>query len=577
VSISLDTSGPLPAEPLATVPRGARLAAGFIALSVLVGTAGGVMQLGVPLLAMSRGATNAQVNLVRSVGGLGMLLVVIPIGFLVDRLGARRVFRAGALAGAAIAVVYATAPPSFAVILLMALEGLFAPLRFTALTASFYGRLSSIGIEKAGWFKASMSAGLTFLGPLIGGLLARGAGFPALFGVVAAVHLLSASLAATVELEGARAHPGPAAGARLADKVASLRAMLRAPSIRPALAAELLGAATFSAFGAFVLVVAVRVHGADPAVASRILIVEGLSFVVTAFQGGRFASDRPRLRRVAGLAGALGAVGTALAPGPVSLALAGVAIGVATGLVHVFVASWIASLDGAKGRVTALFQVAAGLGVTLGPLATALAGRWIPAQGVLLVFLLPFLLLAVGAAGARAASARHRDRPLDASGATSRHPGSTPMALERQQVPQYLNDTRFIILSTVGPANSPATRALGSFAADGLTVYFSTGRTSDKVGQIAANPNVSILFQHERQEVASFANVEIRGVAEVLACEEERAKAIRLISLRNPRFKERAEKGELGGNALLRVTPKQVKVVDFSKGHGPAAVSNIEV
>ncbi len=559
------------------MPRGARLAVGFFALNVLVGTAGGVMQLGVPLLALSGGATNAQIGLVRSVGGLGMLLVVIPIGFLVDHLGARRVFRVGALAGAAIAVVYAAAPSPLLVVLLMGLEGLFAPLRFTALTASFYGKLGSIGIEKAGWFKASMSVGLTFLGPLIGGLLGRSAGFPTLFGVVVALHLLSASLVTLAELEGARAHAAASPRPRLADRAAELLAMLRTASIRPALAAEMLGAATFSAFSAFVVVVAVRVHGANAAVASRVLIVEGLSFVVTAFLGGRFAADRARLRLVAGLAGVAGTVGTAIASGPLSLALAGVAIGVATGLVHVFVASWIASLAGAKGRISALFQLAAGLGVTLGPLACALAGRWVPAQDVLLLFLPLFILLAVGAAGARAASTRHRDRPQDASDAASRHTGSNPMALERQQVPQYLNDTRFIILSTVGPANTPATRALGSFAADGLTVYFSTGKTSDKVGQIAANPNVSILFQHEQQEVKDFANVEIRGVAEVLATEEERAKAIRLISIRNPRFKERAEKGELGGNAFLRVTPKQVKVVDFSKGHGPAAVSSIEV
>ena len=151
------------------------------------------------------------------------------------------------------------------------------------------------------------------------------------------------------------------------------------------------------------------------------------------------------------------------------------------------------------------------------------------------------------------------------------------MALERQQIPQYLDDSRFIILSTVDGANGPATRTLASFAADGLTVYFSTGEGSDKVGQIGSNPNVSLLFQHERQELPAFANVEIRGVAEVLSDEEERAKAIRLISRRNPRFKERAEKGELSGNALVRVNPRKVKVVDFSRGIGPAAVSTIDV
>jgi nitroimidazol reductase NimA-like FMN-containing flavoprotein (pyridoxamine 5'-phosphate oxidase superfamily) len=151
------------------------------------------------------------------------------------------------------------------------------------------------------------------------------------------------------------------------------------------------------------------------------------------------------------------------------------------------------------------------------------------------------------------------------------------MALDRQQIPQYLDATRFIVLSTVDAGNAPATRTLASFAADGLTVYFSTGKSSDKVAQLGANPNVSILFQHEKQELPAFANVEIRGVAEVLGEGEERTRAIQLIARRNPRFKERAEKGELTGSALVRVTPKKVKVVDFSRGYGPAAVASIEV
>ncbi|MGB8930916.1 MAG: MFS transporter, partial [Anaeromyxobacteraceae bacterium] len=221
MALSLDRSGPRPRPPGAALPSGAGLAGGFMALSVLVGSAGGVMQLGVPLLALSRGATNAQVGVIRSIGGLGMLLVVIPIGFLVDHLGARRVFRFGAIAGAAIAAAYAAAPPSLAVILLMGLEGLFAPLRFTALTASFYGKLDSIGVDKAGWFKASMSVGLTFLGPMVGGLLARSAGFSVLFGVVLVLHLVSASVVAIAGLEGPRVHtassPAPRRTGRAAE------------------------------------------------------------------------------------------------------------------------------------------------------------------------------------------------------------------------------------------------------------------------------------------------------------------------------------------------------------------------
>lgn len=150
------------------------------------------------------------------------------------------------------------------------------------------------------------------------------------------------------------------------------------------------------------------------------------------------------------------------------------------------------------------------------------------------------------------------------------------MSLEQKDIPNYLNSTRLIVLSTIGPQGGPAIRSLGAFATDGLTVYFSTSKSSDKVQQIGKNPKVSILFQHESQELPSFSNVEIRGRAELLD-KEERSRAISLIAARNPRFKERAEKGELADAALLRVTPEAVKVVDLSKGRGASTVTNIQL
>ncbi|HSM94197.1 MAG TPA: MFS transporter [Anaeromyxobacteraceae bacterium] len=377
-----------PAPPPAT-----RLLAGLLATAALTGTAGGALQLGVPLLALSLGAGSAEVALVRSISGAGMLLLVLPVGFLVDRFGSRRVYAIGAVAGAALAAAYGAGPSLPIVIALMGLEGVCAPLRFTSLTAAFYGRLSALGVGKAGWFKGSMSFGLTFLGPLIGGLLASDAGFASLFAVVAGLHLCSAALGSLCDLDGDRPR-GAAPPPRPGEQAAELLRLLRTPPIRPALAAEFLGAATFASFSAFMVVIVVRVYGADATVASRILIVEGLSFILTAFACGRFGRHPRALLAAAGFAGAAGTVGTLAAVGPVSLALAGVGIGLASGLLHIYVASWIAGLREAGGKVSSIFQVAAGLGVTLGPLAAALAGRHLPPQAVLVIFAPLFLLLA---------------------------------------------------------------------------------------------------------------------------------------------------------------------------------------
>lgn len=146
------------------------------------------------------------------------------------------------------------------------------------------------------------------------------------------------------------------------------------------------------------------------------------------------------------------------------------------------------------------------------------------------------------------------------------------MSIDEKAVNEYLNQTKFIVLVSVKEGGIPAVRTLGSFAAAGLTTYFSTGRDTAKVKQIELNSTVNILFQHENQDLASFVNVSITGAANLLESPEEIAEAIEKIGERNPRFKERIAKGEAGDRVFYRVNPIEVKVVDFSKGAGANAV-----
>lgn len=150
------------------------------------------------------------------------------------------------------------------------------------------------------------------------------------------------------------------------------------------------------------------------------------------------------------------------------------------------------------------------------------------------------------------------------------------MSIDKGKINEYLNKTRFIVLATVDENRVPVLRSLGSFGVDGLTAYFSTGKNSRKVGQIRENPGVSLLFQHEEQQLQSFINVTITGDAHPVTEEEEINRAVAVLSARNPGFKERVEKGLLSNNIFFRVDPKELKIVDFSKGTGPAAVEVID-
>ncbi|MEI6045650.1 MAG: pyridoxamine 5'-phosphate oxidase family protein [Chloroflexota bacterium] len=111
------------------------------------------------------------------------------------------------------------------------------------------------------------------------------------------------------------------------------------------------------------------------------------------------------------------------------------------------------------------------------------------------------------------------------------------MTVERQNLSEYLNGTRLIVLATTNGDEAPGLRVLGGFGVEGNTVFFSTAPGSEKATQLKQNENVSVLFQHENQEQASFANVTLKGKAKILEEKEEVEQAIEFIGRRNPRFK----------------------------------------
>jgi len=141
----------------------------------------------------------------------------------------------------------------------------------------------------------------------------------------------------------------------------------------------------------------------------------------------------------------------------------------------------------------------------------------------------------------------------------------------RQTIQEYISGTRWATLATVRPDGAPVLRAMGSFALDGLDIVFSTPKATAKVAHIEKNNQVNFFFQHEGQELSAFKNVAVIGRASEVK-DEDRKKAIDLLSARNPRFKARAEKGELGDTAIFKIVPKEIKYLDYAKGFGAAGI-----
>ena len=149
----------------------------------------------------------------------------------------------------------------------------------------------------------------------------------------------------------------------------------------------------------------------------------------------------------------------------------------------------------------------------------------------------------------------------------------TPVALQQTAV-EYIKQTRWATLTTVREDGAPVSRAMGSFAPDGVNLVFSTRRTAAKVRHLKANPHVNFFFQHENQDLATFKNVAVIGVAEELTGGEYE-RAVALLSARNPRFKLRAERGELADTGIYLVKTKEIKYLDYTTGIGAAAIQEV--
>lgn len=147
----------------------------------------------------------------------------------------------------------------------------------------------------------------------------------------------------------------------------------------------------------------------------------------------------------------------------------------------------------------------------------------------------------------------------------------------RQEIADYMEQTRWAELATVREDGTPVIRTMGAFAIDdgGARICFATMPGAPKTRQIAGNSRVSFFFQHEGQDFMTFRNVEALGDAARISDEEQIRRTAEMISSRSPFVKEVIEKNGLASFEFYEIRVSEIKFLDFSKGVGPQAVEVI--
>ena len=370
------------------------------ALGALLVSLDSAINIALPAMASAFGVPAAAIRWVIICYVLTYALTAFAAGLLADRLGPRPVFTAGLWLCAAAFVGYALAHSYGAVLLLRVVQGVGSGMVYGTAPA-----LVTLALPPArhGRGLGAMSLGIGFglgVGPVLGGFLVDGSGWPAVFVFRAPLFVALGLLALT--------RFGRVEGAAPAPRRLAIPDLLRLPVLRAALLAFL---SQYAQFAVWLLIpfFLVDTRGLSPSLGGAIFVLTPLATALAAPLGGAL-TDRvgPRWPLRGGLA--LQAVGL-LAIGGVTeatpLALVGASlalVGFGAGLFQVpnlalMMAAFPPAQQGAAGGLAFLART---LGSAAGvQAAAALFDARLPRDGFLAAFHATFL--AAGAVCALAA------------------------------------------------------------------------------------------------------------------------------------------------------------------------------
>ncbi|HEY6008646.1 MAG TPA: MFS transporter, partial [Geobacteraceae bacterium] len=327
----------------------------FLTINFLCGSATGILQLAIPLYALSLKATTVQLGLISGVSGVGRMLIIVPSGLVVDRCGARRLFVASTGACVCLVGVMQIVTSPWTLMAVMFFQGMAQSVSFLALQAGFLKRLPFLEPTQAGWQRGATQLGYYLVGPVAGGLLLQNSRYGETFLLVCGAFILSLGFSFYRRLTGIH-EVADAVVPDDAGDLRKLRVLLSDPLLLQVLGIECVGAAIFMLFRTFVAPVAVEVLHLPVSAVSIIIIFQGTCAMASMLGGGKLVNRYSASRLFAGasLLVIAGMLLLANASGFFTYFLGSVVYGFGTGLLSLCSLSRLVDVAGEKGKIAAL-------------------------------------------------------------------------------------------------------------------------------------------------------------------------------------------------------------------------------
>lgn len=369
--------------------------AGFIVINILTGLCAGVISMVLPLFAVSIGASTVEIGAIKGISGVGAIMMIFPSGFLVDYFGSKRLYVFGSIVSTitVILLVFSTIPKL--IMVAIAFQGLANSLRFTSLNAAFFDNLKKIGISKAGWYRGSMSIGLTFAGPLAGGYLLTFMSYENIFYVIAVLTLLPVIPLIPLIRNEVKEMKSVGTKFNYLGELKEFKDLLKERILRETVLAEGLSTACFSSFMTFIVVYAVKHLAINPYYASWFLIMEGTSYILIVFLCGKLLLiyTNRKLYLISFSIMMSGLAFIAVSQNVIAIIVGIVLLGVGTGVLNLVTYSNLGSVKSKKGKVSSLLSASTSIGSTFGPMFSGIVGEVFGYRAIFMAYIPLFIII----------------------------------------------------------------------------------------------------------------------------------------------------------------------------------------
>ena len=131
---------------------------------------------------------------------------------------------------------------------------------------------------------------------------------------------------------------------------------------------------------------------------------------------------------------------------------------------------------------------------------------------------------------------------------------------------ELLKQHNIMSFSTVRADGFPQSTTVG-YANDGLDLYFCCDRVSQKVRNLRRSSKVSLTIDRDYKDFHRIKGLSMGARARVLSKPGEVTRAFELLARKFPEMRK-VPKEDLAATAFVKVTPKVISVLDYSKGFG---------